>query len=287
MTPSSARRSNRIEEEIPITLIGSDTEGRSFLEHTRTVLISRHGAGITSQYKLSPEQELLILRDSKKEANVRVIGQMGVLSELYIYGVAFLEPLIDFWDREFITQTESESKAPPLILECSRCGSRESIEHNDLEIDVFTFNQNVVRYCQACASSTVWKVSARQINDSKAVEQLDVPSLLSTPEVLAVAPTSASSPSNKRKHRRTKVDFAACIRRPGLKDDIVICEDMSRGGVRFTSARVYFAGTAIEIAVPYSKGSSSIFVPAQITHVQQLTKRKLFLCGVAFTKFNG
>ena len=281
------RRSNRIEEDIPITLIGSDTEGRSFLEHTHTILISLHGAGIVSQYKLSPEQELLILLPaSNHEANVRIIGQMGVRSELYIYGVGFLEPLIDFWGREFTSQPESESKAPPLILECSRCGSRESVEHNDLEIDVFTFNQNVVRYCQACASSTVWKISASQINDIKALEQRDAPSLPSTAEVLAGAPASASSPSNKRKHRRTKVDFAACIRRPGFKDDIVVCEDMSRGGVRFTSSRVYFADTAIEIAVPYSKGSSSIFVPAQVSHVQQLPKRKLFLCGVAFTKFN-
>ena len=83
------------------------------------------------------------------------------------------------------------------------------------------------------------------------------------------------------------MDFAACIRRPGFEDDVVVCEDMSRGGVRFKSSRVYFADTTIEIAVPYSPKSSSIFVPAQITHVQQLTKQKLFLCGVAFTKFNG
>ena len=79
MHQPSIRRSNRIEEDISITLIGSDTEGRSFLEHTRTILISRHGAGIVSRYKLSPEQELLIrLQDSDKETDVRVIGQIGV-----------------------------------------------------------------------------------------------------------------------------------------------------------------------------------------------------------------
>jgi hypothetical protein len=284
MPQSSIRRSNRIEEEIPIILIGSDTEGRSFLEPTHTILISRHGAGVVSQYKLSPELELLIrLQDSDKETEIRVIGQIGVQSELYVYGVAFLEPHIDFWRHEFTCLTELESQAPHLTLECSRCGSRESIEHNDLEADVYAFNQSVVRHCKECASSTVWKVSATQINKISEPVQRHASSLSTS----APQPTPASIPENKRKHRRTKVDLAACIRRPGFEDEVVVCEDMSRGGVRFKSSRVYFVDTTIEIAVPYSRGSSSIFVPAQITHVQQMTKRKLFLCGVSFTKFNG
>jgi len=284
MPQSSIRRSNRIEEEIPIILIGSDTTGRSFSEPTRTILISRHGAGIVSRHKLSPEQELVILLQAPdKEIDVRVIGQIGVQSELYVYGVAFLEPHIDFWGREFTGWTEPESKAPRLTLECSRCGSRESIEHNDLEADVYAFNQSVVRHCKECSSSTVWKVSATQINKISEPVQRHASSLSTS----APQPTPASIPENKRKHRRTKVDLAACIRRPGFEDEVVVCEDMSRGGVRFKSSRVYFVDTTIEIAVPYSRGSSSIFVPAQITHVQQMTKRKLFLCGVAFTKFNG
>jgi hypothetical protein len=285
MSQSSIRRSNRIEEEIPIILIGSDTEGRSFLEHTRTILISRHGAGIASQYKLSPEQELLIrAQDSDKEADIRVIGQIGVQSELYTYGVAFLEVDSNFWGREFKSLNASEKQAAPLILECSRCGRRESIDQNDLEVDVYAFNQSVVRDCKACASSTVWKISAAQVNQIGEPEKREVSS---APSTSAPGPARASNAENKRKHRRTKVDFAACIRRPGFDDDVVVCEDMSRGGIRFKSPRVYFADATIEIAVPYSPKSSSIFVPAQITHVQQLAEKKLFLCGVAFTKFNG
>jgi hypothetical protein len=285
MSQSSIRRSNRIEEEIPIILIGSDTEGRSFLEHTRTILISRHGAGIASQYKLSPEQELLIrVQDSDKEADIRVIGQIGVQSEIYIYGVAFLEAPSNFWRREFKTSNASEKQAPPLTLECSRCGRQESIDQNDLEVDVYAFNHSVVRDCTACVSSTVWKISAARVNQIGEPEKREVSSASSTS---APGPARASSPENKRKHRRTKVDFAACIRRPGFEDDVVVCEDMSRGGIRFKSSQVYFADATIEIAVPYSPKSSSIFVPAQITHVQQLADKKLFLCGVAFTKFNG
>jgi hypothetical protein len=287
MPQSNIRRSSRIEEDIPIVLIGSDTEGRSFLEHARTILISQHGAGVISRYKLSPEQELLIrVQGSDKEADIRVIGQIGVQSELYIYGVAFLELHINFWGREFTSLNASENQAPHLTLECSRCGSQESIGQNDLEVDVYAFNESVVRYCKACTSSTVWKVSETLVIK---ISQPEKGHGSPAPSTSASAPASASAtnPPNKRKYRRAKVDFDACIRRPGFEDEVVVCEDMSRGGIRFKSSRVYFTAATIEVAVPYSSQSSSIFVPAQITYVRQLAKEKLFLCGVAFTKFNG
>ena len=47
-------------------------EGKMFSEQARTVLLSRHGAGIVSEYKLSPEQELIIRSlETNKEAMAR------------------------------------------------------------------------------------------------------------------------------------------------------------------------------------------------------------------------
>jgi hypothetical protein len=98
-------------------------------------------------------------------------------------------------------------------------------------------------------------------------------------------PSQFRPSEDKRQHRRMKVNLAACIRSPEFDDDVVICEDMSRGGVRFNSRRQYFADTNIEVAVPYTGGSSDIFVPAQILYVQELDKRRLYRCGAAYTKF--
>ena len=56
MPSESVRRSSRIPKEINVLLVGSDTEGKVFSEPTKTVLLSRHGAGIVSRYKLSAEQ---------------------------------------------------------------------------------------------------------------------------------------------------------------------------------------------------------------------------------------
>lgn len=289
MNQFGVRRSSRIEEAVPITLIGSDTEGKLFLEHTHTILISRHGAGVVSKYKLSPEQEVLIrLQDSDKEEDVRVIGQIGVHSDSFVYGVAFLQADTNFWGREFAPLTGSESTAPCLTLECVRCGSRESVEHNDLEVDVYTFNQSVVRHCKECGLSTVWKVLSAEESAkfvSSGPEQKNGLSLPLTPSLLPVSPPPADGPENRRKDRRTKVKLTACVRRPGFEDDVVVCEDMSRGGVRIKSRKVYFADTMIDIAVPYASRGSNIFVPARVLYVQELEKQGFFRCGVAYIKF--
>jgi PilZ domain len=89
---------------------------------------------------------------------------------------------------------------------------------------------------------------------------------------------------NRRKHARTRVNFKACVRRPNLQDDIVACEDMSRGGLRFKSTHKYTEKTLIEVAVPYSPGDQAIFVPAQIVYVQELPERKLYRCGVMYLR---
>jgi hypothetical protein len=69
-----------------------------------------------------------------------------------------------------------------------------------------------------------------------------------------------------------------------MEDDIVACEDMSRGGLRFKSSKKYFEGTLIDVAVPYAPFEQAIFVPAQIVYVQELPEQKLHRCGVMYLR---
>jgi hypothetical protein len=69
---------------------------------------------------------------------------------------------------------------------------------------------------------------------------------------------------NRRKHPRVKVNYSACVRHPQRGDDIVLCEDMSKGGLRFKSRKQYYPQSLIEVAAPYEPGQPAIFVPAQI-----------------------
>jgi PilZ domain len=304
--PERLRRSSRVQKRVPILLVGSDMEGRVFSEKTTTVVLSRHGAGIVSEYTLSAEQEVIIrLMETNKEAEVRVVGQLASQEGSHIYGIAFLDPNLDFWGIEFPPITEEEKAARRKILECSSCKSRETVEQTGVEADVFAINQGLMRYCQRCGSSTIWRLPSAA--SAPLEETLEAPEPSSGPRLVdahlprtsggpasvtlvAEEPASASRESkpqarqeNRRKHVRTKVNFKACVRSQSSTKDIVTCEDMSRGGLRFKSRRRYSEKQMIEVAAPYSPGSPSIFVSARIVFVQELAKEGLFRYGIAYT----
>jgi hypothetical protein len=287
------RRSGRIPKEIAILLVGSDLDGKVFSEETKTVVLSRHGADIISQYKLVPEQELILRRlDTNIETEIRIVGQIGAQADSHTYGISFLDPEIDFWGVKFPLLTDSEIQATRALLECSGCKHRESVQHSDLEADVLAINEGVVRFCKNCGSSTFWKQASRDAgNKSVSLEPLQEQESSYSSNLAAAQSVSAPVaqkpiilPENRRRYVRTKVNCKACIRQPGHTLDVVACEDMSRGGLRFKSRKLYFQGTSIEIAVPYSPGAQSIFVHARIAYVQELPEEKLFRCGVEYLK---
>jgi hypothetical protein len=321
------RRSSRIPKEVAILLTGSDMDGKGFSEMTKTVLLSRHGAGIISTYKLSAEQEIIIrYLDTNKEALVRVVGRIGSEGEIYTYGVAFVDPSnIDFWGIDFAPVSEREKEARRMLLECGNCKEREAVEQSDVESDVFLINEGIVRYCKQCGDSTLWK-RASEVHEEQPVLVAAGPAASSslTAEARSTATTQSAkgpqaaqgapvaqafsilqpSPSaqstsayaspgdrkpaapldNRRKHPRTKVSYKASIRRSGFTDDLVTCEDMSKGGLCFKSRKKYFQGTDIDVAVPYSPGGNAIYVPAQIAWVVEITKDKLYKCGASYRR---
>jgi hypothetical protein len=369
------RSSGRIPKGIPILLIGSDLNGKVFSESTTTVLLSLHGAGILSRHKLSPEQEL-VLRwpERNKEAEIRVVGQVGEQSGKHTYGVAFFDPHLNFWEIDFPPISEVERQLGLISLRCSSCDALEKVDDSSFEADICATNEGVLRYCKRCGAATLWKPASgaltRQpvagaapqqtvpaaIPQSPASAQLPLfsasaapppptpapasnrdpapPSPLIAPsepqpsfyaQSRGVSPDSSSSPNflasrpdsprdsvaasvdpvgapqaavltlsgpaaekpaaprvNRRKHPRVKVSYSACVRLPGRPDDIVQCEDMSKGGLRFKSRQRYYAQSFIEVAVPYEPGQPAIFVPAQIVFAEELPELRLFRCGVQY-----
>jgi hypothetical protein len=294
MPPEGMRRSCRISKEIAILLVGSDTEGKVFSEETRTVLLSRHGAGIVSRYKLSAEQELILRRlDTNKEIEVRVVGRIGEESEIYTYGVAFLDSTDNFWGMKFPAPSEVEQKARIVFMECGSCKARETVEHSDLESDVYFINEGIFRFCKQCGSSTFWKRASEDAEESPEMVEFS-PRLSSAyvdveeepqPAPVAVGEAKpAARQENRRKHVRTKANFKACVRSFAFGDDVVACEDISRGGLCFKSRKAYTVKFTIEVAAPYTAGVQNFFLPGEIVHVEELVKEKMFRCGVAYLK---
>lgn len=151
------RRSGRIAKEVPILLLGTDTAGKVFAEETKTVVLSRHGAGVVSRYRFAPDEVLTLrLAGSPKEAEVRLVGQIGGETGRYVYGLAFVDPDLEFWPIEFPPPEAFGSAQPRLTLECGSCQSRQLVEHSEIEEDVYSVNGNVLRFCQFCGTSTPW-----------------------------------------------------------------------------------------------------------------------------------
>ena len=193
------RRSGRIPKEIPIILIGSDLSGRIFSEQTKTVLLSLHGAGLLSRHKLSPEQEM-VLRwpERNKEAEIRVVGQIGEDSGVYTYGVAFFDHVENFWEMEFPPPTPQERELGALTLICNVCQTSERVDDHSIEADVVATNDGVLRYCKRCGNSTIWKVGqpgALPVVPAKASAPSAAPRQPSTPAPMAPPQRVASPPA--------------------------------------------------------------------------------------------
>jgi hypothetical protein len=125
--------------------------------------------------------------------------------------------------------------------------------------------------------SHVWELRA----DAQSEPQAAVLTM-SGPAAEKPAAPPAVPGANRRKHPRVKVAYSACVRVPGRGDDVVQCEDMSKGGLRFKSRQQYYARTFIEVAVPYQPGQPAIFVPAQIVFAEELPEQRLYRCGVQY-----
>ncbi len=372
------RRSGRIAKELDIVLLGTDTTGKVFSEPTKTVVLSRHGAGIVSRYRFTPD-EVLILRlpDSSKEAEVRLVGQIGGEPGRYIHGVAFVDPDPHFWPMEFPppeSPESLESVSPPLVLECSLCQELQTVEPHEIEEDVYSVNGNILRHCEICGTATPWKkavgeappapgaaapktpsktprpspatpertelpsredsltaaprrpltasylapsaVPASRYSGASALaefsslaEQQASPEVASATAVLP-PPEVAAAPAreqggvslvkpevvpallldangkriNRRKHVRIRVNFSACVRQAAHLDEIVECENVSKGGLCFHSLQKYALNSLIEIAAPYSPGEPAIFVYARIKRVEALSGGQVFRYGLEYMK---
>jgi hypothetical protein len=316
------RITGRIPKDVPILLIGSDLDGKVFSEATNTVVLSLHGAGIVSHHKLSPEQELILrCPDRNIETAVRIVGAIGSSNGVHTYGVAFIDPNLNFWSTEFPPLSPAEIEEGLLSLVCSSCKSIDKVDNSSVEADLCAVNNSVLRFCKHCGFSTIWKPAS-----ASAAPEVPLPSAITSPQSFSEPPrflSAYSSPMSspvqpslqapasskpalyqepraavltlppparesdmprvdRLKHPRARVNYSALVRHPERGDDIVVCEDMSRGGLRFKSKKTYYERSLVEIAVPYVPGQTPIFVPAQIVSAIEIPDQQLFRYGVAY-----
>jgi PilZ domain len=255
------RQSDRIHIHLGIEVWGRDVLGQEFREHTQTGQVSRNGASIFSRQELEPGQEVNVIHSSSgKKASARVVGQLGISGDRYVYGVA-LNTLADFWPIRFPPMEEANQALVRVLLECRTCMKREVVCLNEVELEVFEVNCSLPRRCERCNSKTIW---------AQAPEDPSTP-LRDRPLVNEARPSSTNKfGAERRRHRRITTTLPACIRQPGAEEDLVRTVDVSRGGLRFVSSRTYHPDSWVEVAVPYTRGAANIFIGGRIVRGSDL-----------------
>jgi hypothetical protein len=269
------RRSDRISLVLKIQVKGKDAAGQAFTDKAQTLEINRQGAKIPLRRILPPQQELAIRHlGSEREAKGRVVGQVGVSSEGYLYGVEVQEAGVNLWGIEFPPVRESQMAAGRALLECVSCGTQEFAYLNELELEVFQTNEGLSRACKCCSETTLWTQSLKEPQAEQAAKAETAVSESPLP--------SSTRTQNERRWPRLTVRTPCCIRTPLYGEDDTITENVSRGGLCFKSGRLYTEGSLIEAAVPYARGGANIFVQARVVWARELPNEKSYIHGVSY-----
>ena len=274
METDEPRRSDRVYLELEVVVSGSDAMGEEFVEEARTLALSRHGAKILSARTLAPEQVVRIqCHRTRKEADARIVGQIGEDSEGYYYGVELLGPDVNIWGIEFPPLAESDMAVGRVLLECPRCHAREVTYLDVFAMEVLLAEERLSRRCQRCNDTTLWGRTA-----PRALEEMQPGT---RPPVDQQVQPPHQTRSNRR-HVRVNMKIDVCIRHPQLGKEVTVTENISRGGFRFKSAKQYREGSVIEFALPYSPAGGNIFAPARVVYAEKLPTEGMTAYGVSY-----
>lgn len=272
-TPSEGlRQSDRVSLRMPVEAAWATAEGATFSQTVETLLVSRNGGVLRFTEKLEIGQELHLRRhldgDQSKQTRARVVAEIDQDANGLLYAIHILEPRCDFWDIEFPSLHKAEEALARLLMECSFCQRREVVYLKEMQLKSFEVRRCVARHCRHCDSPSIWIESlsegpGSEDDGTRSLEERVVP---------------------RRNRTRVKARVLACIRRRGFAEEVVVCEDLSKGGISFRSRNQYPEGTRVEVAVPFTPGTGAIFVPIRIVFSQAIPTAGLHRHGAAYIK---
>lgn len=267
------RQSDRVRFRMPVEVSWLVSSGISERCTAETMLVSRNGGVLRLGEKLTAGQEITMRRqegDLVKTVRARVMAEIDQEAEGILYAIHILEPRADFWDIDFPSPNKAEEALARLLMECGFCQRKEVVYLNELELKSFEARKCVARVCKHCDSPSIWVEAQSEV---RAPQEGEAP-----------APTIEERVVPRRNRTRVKARVLACIRRRGFAEEVVVCEDLSKGGLSFRSRNKYDEGTRVEVAVPFTPGSSAIFVPIRIVFSQAIPTAGLYRHGASYIR---
>jgi hypothetical protein len=230
----TSRRSDRILNPISIRVSGVDAAGNSFEEKTITVSVNKHGACISLQHTLRPEQEINIQNiENGISASFRVVGELRqVFGGRREWGVETDRPECNIWGLEF--ELPPDHAQPKVLISCRDCQKGLLSPLTSIEYDVLLYTGVISRHCRFCDQTTRWAPSGNSPE----------------PLLIARAVRPVSSPLERRKHRRQNLTMLLRVRNKQGESETAQTLDVSKGGVRFLSKRTYQVGDSVYLTLP-------------------------------------
>jgi PilZ domain len=267
------RQSDRVRFRMPVEVSWLESSGATARRTAETMLVSRNGGVLRLRAKLTTGQEITMRRqegDNIKTARARVMAEIDQEADGVLYAIHLSEPRADFWDIDFPAPHKGEEALARLLMECGFCQRREVVYLNELELKSFEARKCVARLCKHCDTPSIW-IEAQ--SEARALQDGD-----------AQAPTIEERMVPRRNRTRVKARVLACIRRRGFAEEVAVCEDLSKGGLSFRSRNKYEEGSRVEVAVPFTPGSSAIFVPIRIVFSQAIPTAGLYRHGASYIR---
>jgi hypothetical protein len=266
------RQSDRVAFRMPVEASWSTVEGTAFTQTAETLLVSRNGGVLRLTDKLQAGQELHLRRhldgDHWRNTRARVMAEIDQDSQGFLYAIQLVDPRCDFWDIDFPAPHKAEEALARMLMECSFCQRREVVYLNEQQLKSFEVRKCVARLCAQCDSPSIWVESQSEVKPPEKgrrepVEERIIP---------------------RRNRTRIKARVLACVRRRGFAEEVVVCEDLSKGGLSFRSRNQYAENSRVEVAVPFTPGTGAIFVPIRIVFSQAIPSAGLFRHGATYIK---
>lgn len=98
----SRRRSMRVLLSVPIRVTGKTINNEDFEEMTRTLVVNAHGALISLQAPVSPNQRITITNKATNHARECRVVHVGMqAADKLQIGIEFVQPSGSFWQIDF------------------------------------------------------------------------------------------------------------------------------------------------------------------------------------------
>ncbi len=266
MDVTGRRRSDRILAPLRIHVSGLNASSKPFEEDTVTINVNEHGACISLQHQVVPEQRITIKNlETGIEAQFRVVGELRqVFGSRREWGVECLTPECNIWGLVF--GPPPEGVQPKVLICCAACKNGALGSISSIEYDVLLFTGQISRHCEHCGETTRWKPFEHQ----------------PVPEASAGASPAAERVDERRKHKRLKLSMLVRVRDSGGEAELAQTLDVSRGGVCFLGNRQYRAGDVVYLTLPSTDEYIPVETRCRIVRVQSTPRGTIY--GVKFEK---